>query len=408
MVPQTPDQKGVVDKAKPEKAPDKSVDTSKIAEELGRKQFEFKQQAETKIVGQEYQKDKATVQADLAAKRAEMVVAVGVPVDSSLAKMSDSEKAKVEALSAKAVEAKPGSSPESPTGQVAPNPAANPADSPAVAVLAAAPAAVPEKSFGEGIKEFFANLIQKIKDFFANFGKSAEEKKAIEDAKANPVVAPNASPQSVTPVETGNKGSWKEVANSEAQRLGIDPAFAMAIVTVEAGKKGLNSDGTPTTRFEAHVFNAQLAKQGINEQHGKWGSSKLSGRNVDGVSCEGGQANENACLQKAISINKEAAYNSISMGLGQVMGFNSAAAGYSSAENMYKMFSASGGGENEQIKGMFKIIENSPAHLSAARRKDFSAFTKLYNGPAVGTDKHSQYMAALQNAYRSNGGSSVG
>jgi len=178
----------------------------------------------------------------------------------------------------------------------------------------------------------------------------------------------------------------------------------MSIVNVEAGLQGLQEGGRPTIRFEAHVFNAQLKKHGIQEAHGKWGASTLVGRNVDGVSCEGGQGAEQACFAKALSINKEAAYESISMGLGQIMGFNSSLVGFSSAEDMYNHFSAGGGGEPEQIRAMFKLIERVPAQLKAARNKDFGAFAQAYNGAKVGTAKNEQYTAALRKSYLINGG----
>lgn len=267
----------------------------------------------------------------------------------------------------------------------------------------------PEKSFGTKFKEFFSGAFGKIKEFFGVIGTKISEffGKIFGKKKDAQSSMPSPSPSDTAPITPDksverNPGSWKAAVESEAKRLGIEPAFAFAIVTVEAGKNGLNSNGTPVIRFEPHVFNDQLAKRGVHEKHGKWGSSTLNNRNVDGVSCEGGQANEQACLQKAISINKEAAYNSISMGLGQIMGFNSASAGYPSAESMYQSFSASGGGEVEQIKGMFKLLENNKGHLNAARNKDFTTFARLYNG----SGRVAYYSNALQNAYRANGGGS--
>jgi len=292
----------------------------------------------------------------------------------------------VDAASAKKVETTTTGSPSTaPTGNPTPTPPTAPA---------------PEKSFGDKIKDFFKDFFASISGFFSKlFGKKPE----------TPTVAPAPSPTgtpSVTPsprVETGGRENWRAVINSEAQRLGIEPAFAMAIITVEAGKVGLTSDGKPVIRFEPHVFNKQLASRGI-EKHGGWGSSTLTGRNVDGVSCEGGQANEHACFQKALQINKDAAYNSMSMGLGQIMGFNAGTAGYPSAENMFQSFSAGGGGEVEQIKAMFRLIEKTPAQLSACRRKDFGAFTRAYNGSSPGSDLYARYVSGMQNAYAKNGG----
>lgn len=358
----------------PEIAP--QVPEVKSADEKARLELEAKQKAETNQVSAEHAKGKAEAANASAAARADLMASTPTP---------------------------------SPTNS--PNAAPN-----------ASPAA--SKSFSDSLKDFFG----KFKDFFGAMGaKLSEFFNSIFKKKDQPTNAPAAtntpapSPTSAPAnaptksVET-DKSSWRGLVESEAKRLGIDPAFALAIITVESGKSPFSNapnpleglGNPPIIRFEPHVLNSQLSSKGINEKHGGWGASKLVGRNVDGVSCEGGQANEIACLRKAMSINRDAAFNSISMGMGQIMGFNAKGTGYASAEEMFKQFSSGGGGVNAQILGMFKLIENNKAHLQAARNKDFSRFSTLYNGASAGSSKHASYMAALQNAYRSNGGSSGG
>lgn len=377
----TDDQKSAADQAKLEKAPDKSINALKIAGDLARQELEFKQQSESKEAKTVIQKDTAIVLADLANKRADILVSTAPTQSKAL--LNFAQKTKIETASPKST-------------------------APAAATETA-PSPTPAKGFGDKLKDFFTSFSEKIKLFFAKiFNKKAPEETL---ASTTPTPTNSASPAqngSQEKAPDGSKESWRAAVHSEAKRLGIEPAFAMAIVVVEAGKKGLDKNGMPLIRFEAHIFNQQLANRGVKEKHGGWGNSTLSGRNVDGVSCEGGQANEQACFQKAISINKDAAYNSISMGLGQIMGFNAASTGYSSAENMYNSFSASGGGEPEQIKGMFKFLENNKVHLNAARNNDFSTFARVYNGAKLGSAKHAQYTSALQNAYRSSGGNGGG
>jgi hypothetical protein len=271
------------------------------------------------------------------------------------------------------------------------------------------------KNIADKFKGIAAVFTAKFTDFFNKIFKinPSENPQASDQATEQPNPEP-ASTETSAPAKVESSSDWKELVTSEAKRLNIDPAFALAIMSVESGKKNFSDalnpiEGAgqpPVIRFEPHILNQQLAKSGNQTEPGKWGASKLVGRNVDGVSCEGGQANEIACLNKAISINREAAFNSISMGMGQIMGFNSKLSGYNSAEEMFKRFSSSEGGANAQILGMFKVIENSPVILKAAQSKNFSSFARFYNGASVGTEKHSQYMAALQNAYQSNGGNS--
>lgn len=265
----------------------------------------------------------------------------------------------------------------------------------------------PPKSSGpiDKIKDFFSKISAGFAAFFKKFtDKIGEFTTKIKEKFTGKKSTPDSTVKT-TPERTGSgPEAWKPVVEEEAKRLGIEPAFAYAIVTVEAGKKGINDDGSTVIRFEPHVFNSQLSAKGINQKHGKWGSSTLSGRNVDGVSCEGGQANEHACLKKAMEINKDAALRSISMGMGQIMGFNHNLSGYSSAEEMYNKFSKNAGGEAEQIRAMFKLIENTKPILNAARRKDFGAFTSAYNGSKPGSDLYNRYVNGMRNAYAKNGG----
>jgi hypothetical protein len=80
------------------------------------------------------------------------------------------------------------------------------------------------------------------------------------------------------------------------------------------------------------------------------------------------------------------------------MGFNHQLAGYSSPQEMYEAFSAQGGGESAQIKGMFKFIESQKHILNAARNGDYGAFTRGYNGSKPGSGLYAKYTTALSNA----------
>ncbi len=259
----------------------------------------------------------------------------------------------------------------------------------------------PKKSawakFSEGIKEFFTGLMTKITDFFDSLFKG---KKNTQESK--PSETPQ-SPESSESTENLNSSDLRSLAQIEADNLNIDVNFVLAIMTVEAGKKPFGPNGMPIMRFEPHVFNGQLRQQGISGSPGTWADgNKLVGRKVDGVSCEGGQGGEQACLAKAISINKEAAYRSISMGIGQIMGFNYKLANFNNAEEMFQSFSQSGGGLKAQLHGMFNLIKSNNNILNAIRSKNFSAFTSAYNGSKPGSALHERYTQALQNAYASH------
>jgi hypothetical protein len=386
---------------------DQAVDSSKLAEQMGeREMMEAAQRVEREELARKEQAKRSATEKDLADKRAAVLVTAG-----------DKPKAPEQP---KTPEQPKG--PETPADKKATPPAA-PAEAVAAAavVTAATGAETPPPSASDWstkIKEFFGKMWDSVKGMFAKvtdwikgFGKKKDDASSAPTAPTTnntpapaPAATPPAGPPPSSPASAPETASenWRDVVQQEAARLKIEPAFAMAIVTVEAGKKGLDQNGKPITRFEPHIFNDQLRKRGINEKHAT--AKGLGERQVDGVSCEGGPAHENACLQKAMEINKEAALNSVSMGLGQIMGFNSKLVGYANSTEMYEQFSSTGGGEAEQVRAMFRLIEHVPAQLNAARRADFGAFTRAYNTSKPGTDLYNRYTAGLERAYRNNGG----
>jgi hypothetical protein len=419
-----------------DKAP-KAVDTEKMYREMAEEQdprrlIEMRQEAEKKQAEAKHARGRAATEAEKSTARAEVLTAE--PAKPAAAPTAAPQAAPAAAPAAAPTTA-PQAAPTAPTAAPAAAPTAPaenapatpstapagtaeqpaaPADASAATAGATPPAAPAEgQGFGEKFGDFFKKLwdglskliesiTAKLSGWFS--GKKAAEGTAGTPQQSQPAEnstpdkesqpTPTAESQSAGPAED-KTASNRELTLREAERLQIEPAFALAIMTVESGKKGLNEDGTPVIRFEPHIFNNY-----VEGGHGTWGASKLVGRKVDGVSCEGGQAAEHACLQKAISINRDAAYKAISMGQGQIMGFNAGIAGYTNAEAMFRDFSATGGGETAQIK----VIEKSPAILRAARNKDYAAFTSTYNGAKPGNPHHARYVAALERAYRNNGG----
>lgn len=363
----------------------KSAKPLEIADEMARKDLDFKQKMDESALAGKYQQKKQEVQSAVADKKADLMVAVAPDKKEEVSKAIDAAAAKAPDV-------------------IAASPAQPGATAPDTAPAAEAKAEGAMKGMWDKVKDFFSKFIEGIPWLAKLFNMGKKEESKTETASATATSQPSAAPSARPEYAPGNKENWRSVIAVEAQRLGIEQAFAEAIINVEAGKSGINPDGSLKIRFEPHILNDMLRKKGISKTPGGWGASKLNGRNVDGVSCEGGQAGEHACLKKAMEIDRDAAMNSISMGLGQIMGFNAKLAGYGSAEDMFNRFSVSGGGEAEQIRGMFKVIEKTPVLLNAARSKNFSRFSSAYNGAKEGSAKHSQYMAALQRSYTSSGG----
>lgn len=156
--------------------------------------------------------------------------------------------------------------------------------------------------------------------------------------------------------------------------LGVDPLVAKAVMRVESGgrSEAAEASGRMTIRFEPHVF-YRYAKQVILLP----GMANVN----DGRNRRGGQDAEYEALAKALAIDARGAYESISMGLFQIMGFNFAVCGYSSAEAMYQALSSSVGAQYASF-GRFMVGYARGRLLKAMREKDWPTFGSLYNGTA--------------------------
>jgi LysM repeat protein len=156
---------------------------------------------------------------------------------------------------------------------------------------------------------------------------------------------------------------------SEAARIAIEPGVAAACMLTETG--GLRAkNGRMTIRFEPHVFH------------------KYTGKTVEDTHAN--QAAEWLAFEAAKAIDVGAAYESISMGTAQVMGFNAGRLGYADAQQMFAAMSAS---EDTQAVGFFEFIRTSHALHTAAKERDWPTFARLYNGPKYAENAYDVKMA---------------
>ena len=188
-------------------------------------------------------------------------------------------------------------------------------------------------------------------------------------------------------VQWGLDGKLRTILDTittEALRLKIDPNILGAVIITESSGKGLIKEKL-VIRFEAHIFDRRTKKNYSGHfsynQDKPWTEQKyrvnLESEDWKNIHT-GKQDSEYGAFNLAKELNEDAAYQSISMGMGQIMGFNYKSAGYNSAKEMFDAFSKS---EEEQIKGMIKFIENNPKMLKALQDGDLETFVKFYNGP---------------------------
>lgn len=200
------------------------------------------------------------------------------------------------------------------------------------------------------------------------------------DARGDASMAPDG------PLATGNTPLEKLLANlwnskggfiaQEAGRLGIETGVAAACLHVESGGSGFRN-GAMVIRFESHIF-SDLA--------GTWVPARHSGD----------QADEWHAFERAKAIDPGAAYESISMGAAQIMGFNAERIGYGSAKDMFDDFSAS---ERAQAKGFFEFVRTSRGLTRAAQAKDWPTFARLYNGAGYARNAYDSKLAAAYGAF---------
>lgn len=132
------------------------------------------------------------------------------------------------------------------------------------------------------------------------------------------------------------------------EQIGVGEDVLHAFLEVETRGTGFDKHGRVIMLFEPHIFHRQLAgterdravAEGI--AYPKWRKPY--------------PADSYPRFEKAVAINEAAAYNSCSWGLGQIMGFNSADAGYSSATEMVTAFADN---EDNQLQATVNFIKKA-------------------------------------------------
>lgn len=166
--------------------------------------------------------------------------------------------------------------------------------------------------------------------------------------------------------------------------LGIEPAAFWAVMAVETRGFGFLKDRRPLILYERHIFHTKTNGK-FSAAHPDISNSKPGGYGTAG----GGQYPR---LARAVALNREAALQSASWGLGQVMGFNASVAGFASVEAMVLAMAES---EDAQCHGMVQFIL---AHDLAQylRAQNWAKFALRYNGEGF---KKNDYDTKLRKAF---------
>ena len=187
------------------------------------------------------------------------------------------------------------------------------------------------------------------------------------------------------------QGAGKKLTDYDIPRIGhiigVGEDVIHAVLDVESRGTGYDANGV-IKLFESHVFlrrlpeakRAEAIAQGLG--HKSWAEAKRAGN----------YKNNHARFLRAYELDKRAALEATSFGLGQIMGFNYRLAGYQSAWDMVVSFAES---EANQLEGMINFIKSAKLD-DELRAKNWAAFAKGYNGSGY---KANNYDTRLAKAY---------
>lgn len=178
-----------------------------------------------------------------------------------------------------------------------------------------------------------------------------------------------------------------------ANDLGVEPAAFRSVLSVETGGSGFDAAGRPKALFERHYFYKFLKDDPDKLQvavdsglaYPKWGQKPYP-KGSDAVYAE---------IEAACDIALEPALQSISWGLGQIMGSNYKMAGCATVLGLVEQAKES---EANQLRHMAGFIK-SAGLLAALKNKDWAAFAKGYNGPGYATNKYDVKLAAAYDKF---------
>ena len=183
-----------------------------------------------------------------------------------------------------------------------------------------------------------------------------------------------------------------------ASELNIEPATLKAVVQVEsAGRLSVQIAGRaePLIRFEGHYFYKllPLAKRNLAVARGL--ASAKAGMVKNPVTQKGRWK----LLRRAMKINRAAALESVSWGLGQVMGSHWRWLGYASVDALVV---EARDGIAGQVRLMARYI--TKANLEEKlRAHDWAGFARAYNGPAFRKYKYHIKLARAYDGFSEGG-----
>jgi len=172
--------------------------------------------------------------------------------------------------------------------------------------------------------------------------------------------------------------------DGHAAALDVPLTIVWSVIEVETAGCGFLATRQPTILFERHVFSGRTNGQ-FDAEHPDLSSTAPGGY--------GPSSTQHDRLNRAIKLNRKAALESTSWGLGQVMGFNASTAGFANVETMVTAMERS---EDDQLGAMFAFLRAKNLH-TPLKQKAWAKFAKGYNGKGFAKNQyHTKLAAAFQ------------
>lgn len=174
-----------------------------------------------------------------------------------------------------------------------------------------------------------------------------------------------------------------------AEELKVERAALLAVAEVESGGKvfaTVRGQNLPLIRFEGHYFDRRLS--GARRSRAR--SEGLASPKAGDVANPSTQAARWAMLERASAIDRRAALESTSWGIGQVMGAHWDWLGYASVDDLV---SEARSGAAGQARLMARFI-NRAGLRPALRAHDWPSFARGYNGAGYKANGYHTKMAA--------------
>jgi len=169
--------------------------------------------------------------------------------------------------------------------------------------------------------------------------------------------------------------------------LSVSEPEVWALLTVETRGFGFLQDRRPQILFERHIFH-KLTK----------GKHDTADSNISYAKPGGyaGGPGEYSRLEKAMKLDREAALQSASWGIGQVMGLNFKVAGFATIDAMVADMVKD---ENAQLLAIANFIKGKNL-AGALQRRNWVSFARGYNGRDYKKNEYDTRLAAAHAKYK--------